>query len=285
MADREEDTAAAPAPSTALERRWSELRAAVGPVDVRVTVIMLVAAVMLLVFKKYGGSETFEGLLAPEPLRSHPRLSVLGDYYWFLSCFVMLGVVPFALAMRAMRGEAGSPGWAERARELGAGLGDVRFGLRWTAILFGVMLPVVAIASRSATFSQYYPLNGQLGTDAVDALANGAKPGFWAWFLGYELLYAVYFIGWEFFFRGFMTLGLYPRLGVNAVLASNIPFVLLHAGKPFPEGLGSLIAGIALGALAIRSRSFWYCWLLHAAIAVSMDLLAIQRRLELILGQ
>src|SRR6185436_6071093 len=103
-------------------------------------------------------------------------------------------------------------------------------------------------------------------------------------FFGYELLYVVYFIGWELFFRGFMTFGLYEKLGVNGILASNIPFVLLHAGKPFPEGLGSVIAGIALGLFALRTRSFWYCWLIHALIAVSMDGLAIQRRVELISG-
>ena len=52
----------------------------------------------------------------------------------------------------------------------------------------------------------------------------------------------------------------------------------MHAGKPFAEGMGSVVAGIALGLFALRVRSFWYCWLLHALIAFTMDLLAIQAR-------
>jgi hypothetical protein len=233
---------------------------------------MLVSAVMLLVFKKYGNSTFFEGTLAPAELRSHPRLTVLGDFYWFLSCFFMLGVVPIALTLRYAR-----------PRDFGLGLGDVRFGLKWTAILFGVMFPIVAVASRSEAFATYYPLNDQLGAQAAEFFSGKKEhPDFLAWFLGYELLYVTYFIGWELFFRGYMTFGLYDRLGINGVLAANIPFALLHAGKPLPEGIGSVIAGIALGLFALRARSFWYCWLLHALIALSMDLLAIQRRVEIL---
>lgn len=247
--------------------------------DARVTIIMSVAAVMLLVFKKYGASSFFEGELAWQGARSHPRSSVIGDFYWFLSCFTMLGVVPLVTGLWAS--PAPKPSIRERLVEMGVGLGDVRFGLTWTLRLYAVMLPVIFIASRSATFSQYYPLNSLIGAQAITALSDKGLPGFWPWFIAYELLYAVYFIGWEFFFRGFLTLGVHKRLGFDAVLLANIPFVLMHAGKPFLEGLGSLIAGIALGLFAIRARSFWYCWLLHAAIAVSMDLCAIERRLEL----
>lgn len=241
--------------------------------DARVTVIMIVSAVMLLVFKKYGNSSFFENDLASKAIRSHPRLTVLGDFYWFLSCFFMLGVLPILLTLKVA-----SP------RDFGIGLGDVRFGLKWTGILLAVMLPVVAIASRSNAFANYYPLNDQLGAQAAEYFSGKKEhDGFLAWFLAYELLYATYFIGWELFFRGYMTFGLYEKLGVNGVLAANIPFALLHAGKPLPEGLGSVIAGIALGLFALRARSFWYCWILHALIAFSMDVFAIQRRVELML--
>lgn len=242
--------------------------------DVRVTTVMIVAAIALLVFKKYGTSSFFESDLAPRSLKGHPRLGVLGDFYWFLSCFFMLGVLPMLSLVRF-----------GKLTDFGLGIGDWRFGLKWVAILFAVMLPIVTIASRSAQFANYYPLNEQIGSQAVEYFSGkNQREDFLIWFLGYELLYVVYFIGWELFFRGFMTFGLYEKLGVNGILASNIPFVLLHAGKPFPEGLGSVIAGIALGLFALRTRSFWYCWLIHALIAVSMDGLAIQRRVELIGG-
>ncbi len=263
-------------PTSPLERklvaRMPSMAFALRGLDGHATWVMMMGALLLLVFRKYGGSGFFETVLRPDSMRSDPYLSVWGDYYWFLSCFVWLGVLPALLcAPRALR-----PRW------LGLGLGDWRFGLKWIAILCGVMVPVVAIASRFSAFWRYYPINNLLGRHAALALAG--KPGvpedFWPAFVGYELLYGLYFVGWEFFFRGFMTFGLYARMGINGVFVANIPFALLHLGKPFPEALGSIVAGVALGLFALRARSFWYCWILHAVIAWTMDAAAIVRRAE-----
>lgn len=256
-----------------LRAQLDELRGGLDRFDARVTVIMTVAAVMLLVFRKLGSSGTFEGQLAPEALRGHPRLSVLGDYYWFLSCFVMLGVVPFVTLRLLERGPL------DRER-YGLGLGDWRAGLKWLGVLLGVMLPIVFVVSRDPAFYRYYPLNGQLGDQAVTALRGQGPADFFVWFAVYELLYVVYFVGWEYFFRGFLQFGLWPRWGFDTILVANIPFALMHAGKPLPEALGSIVAGFALGLLVWRTRSFWWAFVLHAVIAVSMDGFAILARLS-----
>jgi hypothetical protein len=253
----------------ALARRFPSVAEAFRGLDLRVTVIMTAAAVLLLVFRKFGGSQTFEQDLRPDALAGHRYLSVFGDAYWFLSSFTMLGLVPFLITRPK----------ALRPASVGLGLGDARFGLRWCAILYGAMLPVVVAAALTTTFSRYYPLNGVLGEEAVAVVSGGApNRGFVVAFLGYEALYGVYFLGWEFFFRGFLTCGLYDRLGANGVLVGNIPFVLMHLGKPFPEALGSIFAGVALGLFALRARSFWYGFLLHVAIAWTMDAAAIAAR-------
>jgi membrane protease YdiL (CAAX protease family) len=62
-------------------------------------------------------------------------------------------------------------------------------------------------------------------------------------------------------------------MGRMAAFVQMMPFALLHFGKPPEEMLGSVIAGVALGLLALRTRSFWYGALVHAAVALSMDLL------------
>jgi len=59
----------------------------------------------------------------------------------------------------------------------------------------------------------------------------------------------------------------------------TLPFALLHTGKPEAEALSSVFAGVALGWLALRTRSFWWGALLHAAIAFAMDLCAAWSRL------
>ncbi len=61
-------------------------------------------------------------------------------------------------------------------------------------------------------------------------------------------------------------------MGNHAIWVQLLPFVLMHTGKPEIEAFASIVAGIALCVLALRTRSFWYGALLHAAVAGTMDL-------------
>jgi membrane protease YdiL (CAAX protease family) len=62
--------------------------------------------------------------------------------------------------------------------------------------------------------------------------------------------------------------------GPTAILIQTVPFVLMHIGKPGVEIHSSLLAGVVLGWLAWRSRSFWPCFLLHWGAAATMDVVA-----------
>jgi membrane protease YdiL (CAAX protease family) len=57
-----------------------------------------------------------------------------------------------------------------------------------------------------------------------------------------------------------------------------IPYAMIHMNKPFGEAVGSIAAGLALGALAIRSRSIYPGFLVHATIGFSMDLAALAQK-------
>ena len=57
-----------------------------------------------------------------------------------------------------------------------------------------------------------------------------------------------------------------------------MPYVLGHCGKPLPETLGAIAAGLALGGLALYHRSFWLGAISHWTIAMTMDLMALWRR-------
>jgi membrane protease YdiL (CAAX protease family) len=50
---------------------------------------------------------------------------------------------------------------------------------------------------------------------------------------------------------------------------------MIHYGKPYLEAGGALIAGVALGSLAMRTRSIYAGFLVHATVALLMDGLAI----------
>lgn len=56
-----------------------------------------------------------------------------------------------------------------------------------------------------------------------------------------------------------------------------IPFLILHNGKPVAETFGAIVAGIALGILAWRTGSIYYCVITHAAVMFSIDLISTLR--------
>jgi membrane protease YdiL (CAAX protease family) len=84
-------------------------------------------------------------------------------------------------------------------------------------------------------------------------------------------------VAWEFIWRGFLLFGLEPKFGYYAVLFQMIPFVILHNGKPAIETFGAIIAGLALGILALRTRSILYCIITHAGVMFFIDLVSILR--------
>jgi len=49
----------------------------------------------------------------------------------------------------------------------------------------------------------------------------------------------------------------------------------MHYSKPLPEALGSIIAGVLLGILALETRSFIYGAAIHWLVAMTMDVVAV----------
>jgi len=240
-----------------LSRVLAPIRPAFAGVDLGSAVIAVVAAAVLVASHYHGNTggyfRTFGHRLSGWPFEP------LYDYlYWFVSSTVLFGVVPL-LAVLLMPGE--------RLRDYGVGLGNRRLGIGVAVAFYLVMLPVVLVASRTSTFAHTYPLDH-------DALRS---PMF---LLVYEIGYAMYFISWEWLFRGFLLFGMKKRIGNHAIWVTLIPFALMHTGKPELEAYGSIVAGVALAVLALRTRSFWYGAALHAAVACTMDVASAFGRLH-----
>ncbi|MBD3286216.1 CPBP family intramembrane metalloprotease [candidate division WOR-3 bacterium] len=135
-------------------------------------------------------------------------------------------------------------------------------GWRDSLIFFAIMIPFVAFAVLQGDFSRTYPL------------ANIAERTL-GWFIIWETFHLLHMFGWEFLNRGFLLFGLEKIMGRWAILATAIPFALLHMGKPELETYGSFIAAIALGWVALRTRSFLPGVFLHWSVALIMDILAV----------
>jgi len=147
------------------------------------------------------------------------------------------------------------------------------YGLKWKgafsfagfyALAFLLLFPFVVWVSFAPEFQVTYPF-------FVPIDRNEMIPYFLVW----EIFYVAQFFALEFFFRGWMVLGLKKDLGLYSVFVMVIPYCMIHFTKPMPECIGSIFAGIFLGLMTYRTQSVWMGALLHVAVALSMDFLSL----------
>ena len=146
--------------------------------------------------------------------------------------------------------------------DFGLGLGNVRRHWAGYLLLLSPILGFVVIVSFRPDFSQHYPFYRLAGRSWFDLLA-------------WELIYLSQFVFLEFFFRGFMLQSLRPAFGVNAIFVMCLPYLMIHFSKPWLEATGAILFGLFLGVLAMRSRSIWGGVIVHAGVALSMDIAAL----------
>ena len=72
-----------------------------------------------------------------------------------------------------------------------------------------------------------------------------------------------------------MLFGAVRVLGLGAIPAMVVPYMMIHFPKPELECFGSIIAGFALGAIALRTRAIFAGMLIHITVAWTMDAMAL----------
>lgn len=132
------------------------------------------------------------------------------------------------------------------------------------AACVAVMVPVMLLIKRQPDFGAYYPIYKLAGRSWLD---------FFVW----ELIYLAQFVGLEIFFRGFWLRAM-RGFGAGAIWSMVVPYCMIHFGKPYLEACGAMVGGVVLGSLAMRTRSIYAGLLVHATVALVMDVLALQRR-------
>ncbi|MGE5186944.1 MAG: lysostaphin resistance A-like protein [Acidobacteriota bacterium] len=221
-----------------------------GRFDWRVLVILVTVAVSLTLQEYLGDRGFYE---------DHFK-AVKGDLYYELRgfawwsgwrCFGYVGIPMIVLACMG-----------ERIRDYHISLRGFFKHLWIYVVLFLCVLPAVLLASRTDAFRHTYPFY---------RMANRSYTDLAIW----EALYAAQFVSLEFFFRGFILNGLRRALGSNAIFVMIVPYCMIHYGKPLPETLGAIGAGLILGTLAMRTKSLWGGVLIHIGVATTMDVLAL----------
>ncbi|MGB1457457.1 CPBP family intramembrane glutamic endopeptidase [Spongiibacter marinus] len=180
-------------------------------------------------------------------------LSYLWWTTWHVVGYVLL---PWLIIRRVM---------GERMRHFGWGWGDTHRHWQGYLLLLSPILVFIYLASFRPDFLQHYPFYKQAGRSWFD-------------FISWELLYLTQFICLEFFFRGFVLQGLRPAIGANAIWVMCVPYLMIHFPKLWPEAVGAILFGLFLGILALRSRSIWGGFFVHAGVAVGMDVASLLRQ-------
>jgi uncharacterized protein len=216
--------------------------------EVRAAVVLGLAPFLLITWKVFGD---------PKVLRQVPAVLVLWDdpaatgaVYSFVACFLLMGVIPALVVKLVFR---------QSLAEYGVRLGNAKRTFRSMAMLVPPFILGGYLGAQDAGVTAQYPVNPHAGNSLE----------MFAW---HAAAYLLFYLGWEFFFRGFMQFGLRPSMGdANAILVQVLASVLLHIGKPTTECYLSIFGGVLWGVLAFRTRSLLSGLSQHYALGVSLD--------------
>jgi membrane protease YdiL (CAAX protease family) len=237
-----------------LNNEIKDLAEIVRSLDKKVLVILLSIAVIQTI-SWYYTSRLFFRQNYFDLLGTNPNYNYYEFAFWFVGDFISLFVIPFLIIKIILK---------EKIKNYGISIGDYKTGLKLTVIFLLIMIPIIWFVSSEPIFAATYPL-----------LVNARDS--WSIFFLYECGLLFYLFAWEFIWRGFMLFGLKEKFGYYAVIIQMIPFVILHDGKAPVEVFGAILGGIALGILAYRTKSIYYCVITHAGIMFSIDFISTLR--------
>lgn len=230
-----------------LRQEWAQLREAAGTLDRQTTAVLIATPLLVIVQMNVGDREVFHDHLSgffPAAWRG-----LLAWAWWF----GFQGITGFVLPVLML-----TRGFHRRPVDIGLGAGDGRLAVLLALLYLPLVVVGTWVLSADPAFQAHYP---HFHPAALD----------WGVFLGYEMLFLFYWMGWEYLWRGFVLFGTAPTFGRYAILVQAMPFALLHFNKPFAEGLLSVVGGLALGALVWRCRAFWIAVPIHAAQMLLLD--------------
>lgn len=215
-----------------------------------------VKSLVALAFLSFDRCSFFIDDLASELF--HPRM-----YRWVSKIFNnLLGIftmmIPFLILYRI---------YDREERHL-YGLAPKKFDVKPYFTMLAIMLPLIVAASFLPSFLHQYPMY-----ESSRAHLQMHMPE-WATVAGYEIAYALNFVSIEFFFRGFLVIGMISVLGRRAIVPMACVYCFLHFGKPMGEAISSIFGGYILGVVAYETRGIWGGVIVHVGIAWMMELAA-----------
>jgi len=225
----------------------------VAPAGLRFVIIASVYAAIALTFLEYFARPGFFAKFFP--LAANAHFGLYPHLWWALWTVALFLVVPGILVRVVFR---------ERLRDSGLSLA-VKRHYWWLYLgLFAAVFPIVLYAASRPDFQGVYPFY----RGAFQATAGAV--------LVWEIAYLTQFFALEFFFRGFLVLGLGRVIGRASIWLAMIPYCMIHYHKPPLEAFAAIVAGVVLGEVAYRTRSIAGGVIVHIGVAATMELLALK---------
>jgi len=213
---------------------------------------ILFMTVVLFIYCYFGSYSFFDKIFAGAPDLAYYRI-----IYHHIACFVLFFVIGLLYTKFILK---------KSPREFGLGLGDSKTGLILCAVAT-VIMPLLGLSCiTDPEMVAAYPL--------VDLHIFGE----WYYILGYYASYLLYYVGWEYLFRGIGYFGTESKIGpLGAILLTGMISALIHTsiadfGKPMLETLSAIPAGVVFGWVAYKTKSIYYSLYMHMIIGFATDL-------------
>lgn len=218
--------------------------------------VLITAAVALVVPRFFGQRNyLFEIPSIAERIATWPHPELYPHLYWAAFKAVNYGLLPMLCIALVLRRPLRDHGlrfvYEPKVWALYAGM-------------LLLVLPLTYLAASNEAFLNTYPKYREAGQSFTQLVA-------------WELAYGFQFFMLEFFFRGFLIFALARQIGSLAIFVMVVPYAMIHLGKPMAECFGSILTGIALGTLALRTRSIYGGVVVHVGVAWAMDLFALEK--------
>ncbi len=231
--------------------------------DKQAVIIFISSAFLLSLFAYFGQidfaieSLTNSGLQGLSEQFSTYYLGLEDSHFFSLRYWVWVNVVSYFLIPIFIIKVILKQSLTTYGMSLKRAFADWKLYLGIYLFMFMIMLALVQLESFQAAYPTYKP--------------EPLLPKFLIWHVHFFMLY----VSVEFFFRGFMLHGLKHRFGFYSVFIMTLPYCMVHFGKPLAETIGSIIAGVVLGALSLKTNSIWLGVVIHYIIGLTMDLLSL----------
>ena len=231
----------------AISKEWDALKSTLRNLDRQTITVLTTAALFVIFHHEYGSRTFFRSLFAGNADIANEAL--LQWTWWFGGQFIAGFVLPVSILLFVFK---------NKPSKIGLGLGDWKLAIGLAALYVPAVLIGCWVLSNDADFLSKYPHHSEAARS-------------WSVFLIFEAIFVLYWIGWEYLWRGYVLFGTAKTFGVYAIFVQALPFAVLHINKPFEEAILSIVGAIALGALVWRCRSFWIAVPIHAFQMLAID--------------